>query len=74
MSRPIVVRADWDAEAGVWVATSIDLPALVTESDTLEALRAKIRVMVAELFEIEGIAAESVPIDIVAYVRDEVTV
>lgn len=74
MSRPIVVRADWDPDAGVWVATSADLPALVTESETVEALRAKVRVMIAELLELEGITPEAVPIDLVAYCRDEIAV
>lgn len=74
MSRPIVVRADWDEEARVWVATSSDLPALVTESESLEALRAKVPAMVGELLELDGVRAESVPIDYVAYAREEVIV
>jgi predicted RNase H-like HicB family nuclease len=45
------VRADWDGEAEVWVATSQEVPGLCTEAATLEALAAKLRVMVPELLE-----------------------
>jgi len=45
------VQADWDPEAGVWVATSEDVPGLATEAATLEALTEKLRAMVPELLE-----------------------
>jgi predicted RNase H-like HicB family nuclease len=45
------VHADWDPEAGVWVATSDDVPGLATEASTIEALAAKLRIMVPELLE-----------------------
>ena len=43
------VRAEWDKEAGVWVAESANLPGLVTEVETVEQLFEKLRVMVPEL-------------------------
>ena len=33
MARPIVIHADWDPEAAVWVATTNDLKGLVTEAE-----------------------------------------
>jgi predicted RNase H-like HicB family nuclease len=45
------VEADWDPEAGVWVATSEDVPGLVTEAETIEALMQKLREIVPELLE-----------------------
>ena len=55
MKHPtIIVRADWDDAAGVWVATSADIDGLVTEAPTLEALRTKVLVMVPELMELNG--------------------
>lgn len=54
MVLPIVVRANWDAEAGVWVAGSPDLPALITEAESIEVLRAKLQVMIPELLELDG--------------------
>lgn len=54
MSKPYFVRAEWDADAGVWVATSDDVPGLATESPTIEALDAKLQIMVPELLEANG--------------------
>jgi predicted RNase H-like HicB family nuclease len=45
------VHADWDPEAGVWVATSDDVPGLATEAPTVEALTEKLRTMIPELLE-----------------------
>ena len=45
------VHADWDPEAGVWVATSDDVPGLATEAATLEALTQKLRTLIPELLE-----------------------
>jgi hypothetical protein len=46
---PCVVLARWDADASVWVATSDDVPGLVTEAATIDALRAKLRELVPAL-------------------------
>jgi predicted RNase H-like HicB family nuclease len=51
MVRPIVIHADWDPEAGVWVATTQDLRGLVTEAETMEALRAKLPGIILDLLE-----------------------
>jgi len=45
------VDADWDSEAGVWVATSDDVPGLATEAPTVEALAEKLRIVIPELLE-----------------------
>ena len=45
------VQADWDPEAGVWVAVSEDVPGLATEARTIEALTEKLRTMIPELLE-----------------------
>jgi predicted RNase H-like HicB family nuclease len=49
------VRAEWDDEAAVWVATSDDVPGLVTEAETLEELITKLHVMVPEMLELNGV-------------------
>jgi predicted RNase H-like HicB family nuclease len=61
MARPIVVHADWDAEAGVWVATTQDLRGLVTEAESIEALRAKLPAMIVDLLEENGILEAGLP-------------
>lgn len=67
------VVAQWDAEAQVWVATSDDVPGLVTEADNLEDLRKKLAVMVPELLDLnrhhlveDDEVDEDVPIELVA--------
>ena len=45
----VEMHAVWDAEAEVWSAEAENLPGLVTEADTPEALMSKLRVMVSEL-------------------------
>jgi predicted RNase H-like HicB family nuclease len=32
--KPFFIRAEWDEEARVWVATSDDVPGLATEGET----------------------------------------
>ena len=64
----ILVRAQWDNAARVWVATTDDVPGLATEAETLEALRDKLVVMIPELMQANGVASElpEIPIHIVA--------
>ena len=47
--KPLFIRAEWDEEAKVWVATSDVVPGLATEAVTMEALAEKLRVMIPEL-------------------------
>jgi predicted RNase H-like HicB family nuclease len=70
MARPIVVHADWDADASVWVATTQDLRGLVTEADTIEALRAKLPGMIVDLLEEYGVTDFPPSIEIVARASD----
>jgi hypothetical protein len=51
--RTIRISAEYDPEASVWVAESDDLP-LITEADTVEALRAKLPGMISDLIEGES--------------------
>jgi predicted RNase H-like HicB family nuclease len=54
MMKSLFVRAEWDEEARVWVATSDDVTGLATEADTMEALVDKLKVMIPELLEANG--------------------
>ena len=54
MNKPYLVRAEWDAGVGVWVGTSDDVPGLVTEAQTIEALDAKLKHIVPELLQANG--------------------
>ena len=70
-TKQITVNAEWDPEAKVWVATSNDVPGLVTEADTIETLTEKLSVMIPELLEANGIlpanAVREVPINLIAH-------
>ena len=46
------VNAFWDEEAQVWVAESEDIPGLVTEAGSLEALTEKLRQIIPELLQL----------------------
>jgi hypothetical protein len=41
-----------DDEAGVWIATSDDVPGLVLEHDSLDILMARVRLAAPELLEL----------------------
>lgn len=54
MQKIYFVRAEWDDEAKVWVATSDDVPGLATEAETMEELSKKLEVMIRELLTENG--------------------
>lgn len=68
MKQLLSIRAEWDPEARVWVATSEDVPGLATEAETIEQLESKLQVMIPELLEPRGLlpAGESFSIELLA--------
>jgi predicted RNase H-like HicB family nuclease len=58
------VHCVWDAEAEVWVATSDDVPGLATGADTLDGLVQKLKVVIPELPEANGLLSADEPGDI----------
>lgn len=55
--RAYKVECFWDPEAEVWVATSEEVPGLATGADTLDALIEKLKVVIPELLEANGLIA-----------------
>ncbi|NWH06938.1 DUF1902 domain-containing protein [Desulfobacter latus] len=53
--RPYFIRAEWDEETNVFVASSDDVPGLATEGETLEGLIEKLKIMIPELLEANGV-------------------
>jgi predicted RNase H-like HicB family nuclease len=49
------VNAEWDEEASVWVASSEDVPGLATGADTVESLIEKLKIVIPELLEENGL-------------------
>ena len=62
MEKLSYVHAEWDDEALVWVASSDDVPGLVTEAATTEELIAKLKVMIPELMAMNGGQASIGPV------------
>ena len=53
-----VIDFAWDDEAGVWIATSNDIPGLVLESGSFDALLERTRFAVPELLELNAVSAQ----------------
>jgi predicted RNase H-like HicB family nuclease len=70
MARPVVIHADWDPEAGVWLATTRDIRGLVTEAASIEALRAKLPGMILDLLDETGVSDLPPSIEIIARASD----
>ena len=76
MNRPseLTVEANWDAEAGVWVAESDDVPGLVTEAANLEELERKLSVLIPELLDANDAwptpDTRAVPLHLIAHRRE----
>ena len=70
-ARRVIVHAFWDEEAGVWVATSEDVPGLVTEAANHNELIAKLKVMIPELLDANGYAdGDDIPFKLVGEIDE----
>ncbi len=68
MFRPIVVKAVWDSEAEMWVATSEDVPGLATEAPTTQALVARLNLIIPDLLEANGELVDQIPYHLISEV------
>ena len=65
MDKSIInVQARLDHEAQVWVASSDDVPGLITEAETTELLFEKFKILIPELLEANGMLAKDEYVDI----------
>jgi predicted RNase H-like HicB family nuclease len=74
MRRHAIVRVAWDDDAKVWFVEDSDIDGLVTEADTLEALRERIKIIAADLLSDAPDRPDDLELDIIAYVHDRVHV
>jgi predicted RNase H-like HicB family nuclease len=58
--QPYTIKAEWDDAAGVWVASSEDVPGLATGAETFEDLIAKLKVVIPELLDENGLLAAGI--------------
>ena len=76
VAKEIVVNAYWDAEAEVWSASSDDVPGLAIEAATVELLRERLKVIVPELLELNGLMPDPghhcIPLSLLAQSREQI--
>lgn len=53
--KQFFVHAAWDDEAKVWFVADTDVPGLATEAPSIDALAAKLKVMIPEMLELNGV-------------------
>ena len=51
------IKFRWDADEAVWIATSDDVPGLVLESGSFDALLERVKQAVPELIALNGVKA-----------------
>ena len=54
MSRSVTIEANWDDEAGVWLATSSDVPGLVVEAESWSRMIEEVELVLPELLELSN--------------------
>ena len=64
--QELLIRLTWDPEARVWIAESDDVPGLVLESDSFDALIERVRFTVPELLELNGTAPAPIQLRMVS--------
>ena len=71
----IIVRAEWDDDARVWVASSGDISGLSVEAATIEALEPKVLAAIEDLLELNGDAFDlaEIPVHFLAQHVSRVT-
>ena len=60
MKNVYQVLAQWDSVGGVWVAESDAVPGLAAEAESPNPLREKLRILVPELLELNGVLEKDV--------------
>lgn len=48
------IKINWDSEASMWIATSENVPGLVLESNSYDALIEEVKIAVPELLELNN--------------------
>lgn len=66
------IKLIWDDEAAVWVAASQDVPGLVLESGSFDALLERVRYAVPELIELNGNRPDSLRLTYITEREDQV--
>ena len=68
------IKFTWDNDAAVWIATSEDVPGLVLESGSFDALVERVRYAVPELIELNGKSSKMYKLSYITEREDQVAV
>ena len=66
------IKFQWDDEASVWIATSKDVPGLVLESGSFDALIERVKIAIPELIKLNGAESENYRLEYSALRKDSV--
>ncbi|WP_322180071.1 DUF1902 domain-containing protein [Neglectibacter caecimuris] len=69
-----IVKLSWDEEAGVWIATSQDIPGLVMESGSFDALLERVRFAAPELIELNHPDEKPLSLRFLSERRERITI
>lgn len=61
-----VVKFVWDDDANVWIATSNDIPGLILESGSFDALLERVRFAVPKLLSLNGISDSPLSLEFIS--------
>lgn len=67
-----IIKLTWDNEACVWIAESDDVPGLVLESGSFDALIERLRYTVPELLELNGTSGSPLNLTFISERREQV--
>lgn len=67
-----VVKFVWDDDANVWIATSNDIPGLILESGSFDALLERVRFAVPELLSLNGISDSPLSLEFVSELHERI--
>jgi len=70
----VTIKAIWDEEARVWVAESEDVPGLVLESGSLDALIERLRYSVPEMLELNGALKRPLRLNFISQRMEQVAI
>ena len=59
MQKVFFIRAEWDNDAGIWSATSVDILGLATEADSIDNLFNKLSSMIPEFMLLNKLSDQS---------------
>ena len=74
MEGTFTVSFTWDDEAAVWIATSEDIPGLVLEHGSFDALLERVRMAVPELLSMEDETCNDISLNYVTSRRERLAV